>query len=65
MNKINPFLIIFLFGLLSCTSPKSFDLNKINILWVYLEDTAPLMGAYGETLIETPNIDKLAKNGVL
>jgi arylsulfatase A-like enzyme len=23
------------------------------------------MGAYGERLIETPNIDKLAKNGVL
>lgn len=65
MNKINPFLIIVFFGLLSCTSPKSLDLNKINILWVYLEDTAPLMGAYGETLIETPNIDKLAENGVL
>ena len=65
MNKINPFLITVFFGLLSCNSPKSFDLKKKNILWVYLEDTAPLMGAYGETLIETPNIDKLAKNGVL
>ena len=65
MYKINPFLITVFFGLLSCNSPKSFDLKKKNILWVYLEDTAPLMGAYGETLIETPNIDKLAKNGVL
>ena len=65
MYKINPFLITVFFGFLSCTSPKSFDLKKKNILWVYLEDTAPLMGAYGETLIETPNIDKLAKNGVL
>ena len=65
MYKINPFLITVFFSLLSCTSPKSFDLKKKNILWVYLEDTAPLMGAYGETLIETPNIDKLAKNGVL
>ena len=51
MNKINPFLITVFFGLLSCNSPKSFDLKKKNILWVYLEDTAPLMGAYGETLI--------------
>ena len=65
MYKINLFLITVFFGLLSCTSPKSFDLKKKNILWVYLEDTAPLMGAYGETLIETPNIDKLAKNGIL
>ena len=58
------FVAVFL-GLLSCTSSKSFELNKKNILWVYLEDTAPLMGAYGERLIETPNIDELAKNGVL
>lgn len=36
-----------------------------NILWIFLEDTAPLMGTYGTTLISTPNIDSLAKQGVL
>ena len=36
-----------------------------NILWIYLEDTAPLLGSYGTTLISTPNIDSLAKQGVL
>jgi arylsulfatase A-like enzyme len=36
-----------------------------NVLWIYLEDTAPLMGAYGTTIIETPNIDRLAEAGVV
>ena len=35
-----------------------------NILWVYLEDTSPWMSCYGDTVIETPNIDALAKRGV-
>ncbi|MBU3028399.1 sulfatase family protein [Zobellia galactanivorans] len=39
--------------------------TKPNILWIYLEDTAPLMGCYGEQLVATPNIDSLAMKGVL
>ena len=39
--------------------------NQPNILWLFLEDTAPLLSAYGTTLISTPNIDSLAENGVL
>jgi len=35
-----------------------------NILWVYLEDTNAWMSCYGDDVIETPNIDKLAKEGV-
>lgn len=36
-----------------------------NILWIYLEDTSPLLGCYGTSLISTPNIDKLASQGIL
>ncbi|WP_420401849.1 sulfatase [Flagellimonas sp.] len=36
-----------------------------NILWIFLEDTAPLLSSYGTTLISTPNIDSLASQGVL
>lgn len=39
--------------------------HRPNILWIFLEDTAPLMGPYGTTLISTPNIDSLAKQGVI
>lgn len=35
-----------------------------NILWVYLEDTNPWMSCYGDEVVETPNIDKLAREGV-
>jgi len=35
-----------------------------NILWVYLEDTNPWMSCYGDEVVKTPNIDKLAEGGV-
>jgi len=35
-----------------------------NILWIVLEDTSPLLSCYGDSLIETPHIDKLAENGI-
>ena len=36
-----------------------------NILWIVSEDNSPLIGAYGDTFATTPNIDKLATQGVL
>lgn len=39
------------------------DTSRPNILWVYLEDTNPWMSCYGDTIIETPNIDALAAEG--
>lgn len=35
-----------------------------NIIWIVVEDASPHIGCYGETLIETPNIDRLASQGV-
>ena len=50
---------------LSCTpGPTDYDDPDPNILWIVLEDTAPLLGAYGTTIISTPNIDRLADAGV-
>lgn len=39
--------------------------EKPNILWVYIEDTNPWMSCYGDEVIKTPNIDKLASEGVM
>ncbi len=36
-----------------------------NILWIVSEDNSPLIGAYGDSFATTPNIDKLASEGVL
>ena len=36
-----------------------------NILWITSEDHGPHMGCYGDTFATTPNIDKLAKKGMI
>ena len=35
-----------------------------NILWIYVEDTNPWMSCYGDGVVETPHIDRLAESGV-
>ncbi|MGV3504502.1 MAG: sulfatase-like hydrolase/transferase [Adhaeribacter sp.] len=35
-----------------------------NILWITSEDNNPLLGAYGDAFATTPNLDKLASQGV-
>ena len=37
--------------------------ERPNILWLISEDTCPDMACYGNTLVKTPNIDKLAREG--
>lgn len=39
--------------------------GKPNILWIVSEDNSPLIGAYGDSLADTPNIDRLADRGIL
>ncbi|SDC89353.1 Arylsulfatase A [Sphingomonas sp. YR710] len=39
--------------------------EKPNILWVVSEDNNPWIGAYGDQLARTPNIDALARRGIL
>lgn len=36
-----------------------------NILWFYIEDMNPLLNAYGDSVIQTPNTNRLAANGVV
>ncbi len=35
-----------------------------NILWIYVEDTNPWMSCYGDQVVQTPNIDALATEGM-
>ena len=39
--------------------------QRPNILWIEVEDISPLMSCYGYNVNPTPNLDQLAKNGVL
>jgi len=38
--------------------------KRWNILWVSCEDTSPDIGCYGDTYARTPNIDRLAAQGL-
>ncbi|MDC3132831.1 sulfatase [Flavobacteriaceae bacterium] len=38
--------------------------KKQNILFIAVDDLRPLINSYGASLLKTPNIDKLAKEGV-
>ena len=39
--------------------------QKPNVLLICVDDLKPNLGCYGDTLARTPNIDKLAKSGVI
>jgi len=39
--------------------------ERPNILWLVSEDNNPFIGAYGDRLARTPNIDALAREGIL
>lgn len=38
---------------------------KPNILFIAIDDLKPVLGCYGNTLVKTPNIDRLAKMGTV
>ena len=40
------------------------SLNRPNIVWIIPDDMSANFSCYGETAIETPNVDRLAKRGV-
>lgn len=40
------------------------SVSQPNILWIYIEDTNAWMSCYGDTVIQTPNIDRLAGEGI-
>ncbi len=38
--------------------------KRPNILWITSEDTSPDLACYGQGLVETPNLDRLASEGI-
>ncbi len=61
-------LPIFLMGLtflFSCSGIKDPELPPPNIVWITAEDISPWLGCYGDPNATTPNLDRLASEGVL
>ncbi len=63
INRI--FLLILLLGAYFLANGQTDTLPPPNILWIVSEDNSPFIGAYGDTFAITPNIDRLATEGVL
>lgn len=64
MGLIKFSLLMLLFiNIKSSTTIKSS--SKMNILFIIADDLNCAIGAYGDAIAKTPNLDKLANNGVL
>ena len=61
---MNLLRVFFLFSLLCSYHLACAQTKKPNIVWIVCEDISPYIGAYGDPLVKTPNIDALAKVGV-
>jgi len=52
--------LLFLVASLACSATAA---NRPNILWIVLDDVSAHFSCYGETTIQTPNLDRLAREG--
>jgi len=63
-----PLRLLLLLALLifhSCESLVGADASRPNILWITSEDHGPHLGCYGDGYATTPNLDALARRGML
>ena len=61
MKKLS-FLLLLSCVFFSATAQKN---KKSNVLFIAVDDLKPELGCYGNKLIKTPNIDRLAKMGTV
>ena len=63
-----PALVLLLFGCSnSADEPLSEEFGRRgvpNVLWIVCEDMSPLIAAFGDSTIQTPNLSRLAARGV-
>lgn len=57
-------LLITLFWSADAASRLAAAENRPNILWITCEDASPNLGCYGDSYARTPNLDRLAAEGV-
>jgi arylsulfatase A-like enzyme len=65
--KINGFLaVVTILLLFSCKAREKAEVTRPNIVYILADDLGyNELGCYGQEIIETPNIDRLAKEGMM
>jgi iduronate 2-sulfatase len=64
MNIGNKSLLLSLFSGLNLMGVSAHS-QKPNVLFIAVDDLKPVLGCYGDKLVKTPNIDRLAKQGTV
>ncbi len=57
-------VLVCLMGVFVATPAQAEDAKPLNIVWLSVEDMSPWIGPYGDNTVPTPNLDKLAAQGV-
>ena len=63
--QFSKYLTLIVLALLCNHNVFSQEKKKPNILFIAVDDLKPILGCYGNTIIKTPNIDRLAKMGTV
>ncbi len=62
MKQIQLLILLFVCGgTIQISAQKK---KPLNVVWLSAEDMGPILGVYGNPVIKTPNLDKLAAEGV-
>lgn len=56
------FYLCFCFFIIGWQNPQT---EKPNVLFIIVDDLRPQLGCYGESQMHTPNMDRLAKEGIM
>ena len=62
LNKIK--YLIFTLSFIHVVNGQNTNIKPPNIVWISVEDMGPVLSIYGNEALNTPNIDRLAKEGV-
>lgn len=58
------YMLLLIAGLYAMSANAQDTSERYNILWLSCEDIDPILACYGEEGIQTPNIDRLAEEGI-